>query len=479
MSALPGQVRVNFLSHQRLVPIVIVLLVIVFKLPTLQTPYYWDEAGAYFAPSLWLSCRDLLDLLPGRHPAGMFFGHPPLLYFLMAVLFKLFGHSPVVAHLPIVLFAAAGALYTFKLGEFLFDRKVGVGGAALLVAAPLYFAQAGMFLGDIPAAACGVATVYYYVRKSHYRYLLFGTAAVLIKEHAALLILVLMLFDCPRLSMQIVTIRTRLWHSLPLLMLGIFFIMQKLMAGSFLPNPYFASNPFLAISPAAFAFKLAFVNYWAYFAQGRFMLAIVTLLAAWRFRRSLPGSFPLLAAIIGSYLAAYSVIYCLPRYILVILPFICLLGSASLAFLVKGELRYAAALTALMLTGFFAPDLKGSAQNNFETSMQYKDVVSIHRQAAAYLERNASGELIYAPWPLSVVWTKADYGYLKMPLKMTADPHSSWKYVALPQQADRAQVEAIEALIGKSSVDKVAHFESNGKVIDLFSRRDSAQGIVP
>jgi hypothetical protein len=74
--------------RDRLTILAIVLVVVVAKWPILPTPYHWDEMGAYFAPSDWLSERSLLDVLPGRHPAGTFFGHPPLLYLTVAALFK-------------------------------------------------------------------------------------------------------------------------------------------------------------------------------------------------------------------------------------------------------------------------------------------------------------------------------------------------------------------------------------------------------
>jgi 4-amino-4-deoxy-L-arabinose transferase-like glycosyltransferase len=456
-------------SRKVFVPVFLVLAVIALKLPVLHTPYYWDEAFAYFNPSLWLSSHEFVDAFPGRHPAEMFFGHPPLLYLIMACLFKVFGHAPVVAHVPIIMFAAMGVLYTYKLGDLLFGRDIGIGAAVVLFSSPLYFTQSGMFLGDIPVAACSVATVYYYLRNNSFRYLLLGTSAVLIKEHAALLILILVLYDHFNLSGQVVTLRRKFIHAFPLCILGIFFLLQKLLTGRFLPNPYFYSNSFISMSIAKLAFKIAFANYWAFFAQGRFLLTMVSLLAAWRFRTSLPGYFLLFTMIIGSYVAAYSFIYFIPRYIIVVMPFICLIGSSSLALLFKERFRYAAALTVLVSVSILFPDIRN--RGNLETTMQYLDVVSIHRQAATFLERTASGELIYAPWPISSVWAEAAFGYVKTPLNMTMDPNSPWKYVVLTDQADKAQAKTMDIMIRRDGLDNVAHFECSGKVLDVFSRR--------
>lgn len=460
------------------VPLLLVLAVIALKWPILHTPYFWDEAGAYFEPSLWLSSRELLDVLPGRHPATMFFGHPPLLYLLMGGMYKLFGPTPAVSHALMILFAALGILYTYRLGVLLFSRDIAVGAAILLLATPLFFAQAGMFLGDVPVAACGIAAVYYYCRRSCTQYLLFASAAVLMKEHAALLIMLLLLYDCCQLSGQTVINRHTLLYMIPLVILGIFFLAQKLLTGAFLPNPYFNSNPLFLLSAEKVLFKIAFVNYWAFFAQGRFLLTLAIVAAAWRFRKSLPAVFSLFAMIVGSYVTAYSFIYFIPRYILIITPFICLAGSASLALLLKDRFRYAAAIALFSLASSLLPDIRSRGYDNFETSMQYLDVISIHQQAGAYLQRVSSGGLICAPWPLSSMWGNTAFGFVATPLHMTTDSSSPWEYLVFTPQADRAQAEAIDGLIRKGGVNRIAHFERSGKEIDVFSRKvtDLKQG---
>lgn len=474
MNVLQAERRV--MRGNLLIPIALVLTVIACKWPILHVPYYWDEAGAYFAPSLWLSGRELVDAFPGRHPDGMFFGHPPLLYLLMALLFKLFGHAPAVAHLVVILFAALAVFYTYRLGDLLFSRDTAIGAALLLLTSPLFFSQAGMFLGDIPVAACGVGAVYYYLRRCHCRYLLFATAAVMIKEHAALLVVLLVVYDCNRFSGQQVPTLNRLVHGIPLAILGTFFLVQKLTTGVFLSNPYFDGNPFIATSMSTIVFKGAFVTYWIFFAQGRFLLSLVIAVAVWRFRRALPGCFFLFTMIAGGYLAAYTIIYFIPRYSLIVAPFVCLAGSASAALLVKERQRFALVVAVLCLVSIFFPDIRSKGYDNFETSMQYLDVIAIYRDAADFLQRTASDDLICAPWPLSKVWTEPSFGYVSSPLNATMDPATPWTYLVFTPQADRSQSEAIDGLLsggGAEQVEKIARFERSGKVIDLFRRKNS------
>jgi hypothetical protein len=454
----------------------LVLAVIALKWPVLEMPYYWDEAGAYFNPARWLAGRSLLDLLPGRHPAEMFFGHPPLLYLLVACLFKLFGHTPPISHLVIAIFAAQGLFYTYRLGELLFGSGVGIGAALLLMAWPLYFAQSGMLLGDIPVTALVCGTVYYYLRRCSLGYLLFGAAAVLVKEHAALLLLMLLLFDRFVTTEQSRLFRGKLFQWLPLVILGVFFGVQKLATGAFLPNPFFNNNPLIHTSAASLAFKIAFANYWAFFAQGRFLLTLVIAVTIWRKRETLPRVLVLFALIIFSYVAAYSFIYFIPRYILIVTPFLCLMGSASLHYLVPDRLHYAAGIAVLALVSMFFPDLKHRGNDNFETSMQYLEVISVQQQAAAFLERSYPGALVSAPWPLSASLAEPAYGYLHHPLRMTGID-GPWTLLLATPQADKVQSEAIERIVRKGGLEQVAHFERAGKMVDVFRRAVPDSGL--
>jgi hypothetical protein len=159
---------------------------------------------------------------------------------------------------------------------------------------------------------------------------------------------------------------------------------------------------------------------------------------------------------------------------LIIAPFASLAGSASLALLLAERSRYAAAVATVGLAAVLLPEPRGQGYENFETSMKYLDVVSIHRQAAAHLRTVADGALIYAPWPLSSVWGSADFGYLDLPLNMTTDPNGPWRYLVATHHADRAQSEAIDAVLRNGGVEKIAHFDCSGRVLDIFTRNEPA-----
>jgi hypothetical protein len=149
----------------RTVPLALLALVFAAKLPTMSTPYYWDE-------TLWigwahrLAGMPLWSVLPGLHePSTMFANRAPGLFALMAALFKLTGPSIWLSHFAITCLAYVGVYYTYRLGALLYGATAGVLAALFLFFNGMYFAQAGMFLADVPVTACGVACVFHAVQR--------------------------------------------------------------------------------------------------------------------------------------------------------------------------------------------------------------------------------------------------------------------------------------------------------------------------
>src|ERR1051325_5050203 len=156
-------------------------LVFFAKLSILNVPLYWDEMG-WAHQAHWLSGVNLARALPGLRAADAFWGHPPALHLTLASLAKVFGYSIVLAHLIAICFAFIGVWFTFLLGRLLYDAKTGFFAALLLFLSPIYFAQSGMFLADMPVAALGVASVYFALRRKFWAYVVSATYMVFIKE---------------------------------------------------------------------------------------------------------------------------------------------------------------------------------------------------------------------------------------------------------------------------------------------------------
>lgn len=450
--------------------LMLVLVVLVAKLPVLQLPYHWDEMGAYFEPANWLSGRSLWDALPGRHPAEIFFGHPPLLYLAVATLYRIFGHSPAVSHGFILTLAAVGVVYTFRLARLHASRGVGVAAALLLFAFPLYFAQSGMLLGDIPIAAMGVAAVYYRLTRRPVVYAIIATMMVLVKETSVLLVLVLMAYEVWQERGGDRDWRSIVPHIYPIFALAAFFILQKVTAGSFLPNPYFKSEALLTLSPAKLIWKGAFAAYWALFAQWRFLLTAAVAVAFWRQRSRIPRAFRLYAALVAAYIVAFTGIYFIPRYMLIVAPYLCVMAAVSLRLLLPDLLRFGAALSLPVLLGLLVPAHKQSGYDSFETTMQYREVVNANGEAARVAEKLSGGGPVLAPWPLSSILANSDAGYVARKLGVTADTASDWQIALLSSQAIPEQNLSIEEAVRRSGALLIAEVGPPGKTVRIYRR---------
>src|SRR5512139_731159 len=180
-------------SGSTLLLAVLVSCVLLAKLPTPGVPPYWDEVR-YIEQARWLSERSLVEALPGLRPAAVFFGHPPGLHVLAAATWKLTGVSVAVAHLLVAVFTAIGVCGAFLLGRHLYGTREALLAAVLLLLCPLYFAQGGMFLADVPVAALGVLGAWFVLRNRYAAWVVAASVMVLMKETAVAVVVALIAY---------------------------------------------------------------------------------------------------------------------------------------------------------------------------------------------------------------------------------------------------------------------------------------------
>jgi len=461
-----------------LLPIVIFVAVIGLKLPALQTPYYWDEMGAYVEPSYWLSQHGLVNALPGFHPQDMFFGHPPVLYTLVALFFKLGGTSRSGPHLLTCVFAFLGCYFTYSLGKLLYGRHVGLASAAILFAMPLYFSQAGMVLGDIPVAALGAMTVFYYLSRCYPAFLLSGFCLVMVKETGMAIVVAVVVYQLLTDWKEKFKFRRALLLAMPLVPLAIFFAVQKVATGSLLPNPYFNANDFATFSPSSLLLKGGFTIYTVFFAQFRFLLILAIIAGIIVCRQEIFRPELLLFGFIAIFfIGTFAVIYFLPRYSIPLLPYLSITAAAALFSLCKNIKSAWMATTFCLLLFMLAmhgdsvlrklmPG-KSSRVVNFETNMDYLDVVWTYQQAGAYLERNFSHTPIFAPWPLSQAYNSPYLGYISRPLRMVPNPETA-QVIVFSEQSKESELLLLDKIIKVNGLKPLQVYAKHGKSTSIY-----------
>jgi Dolichyl-phosphate-mannose-protein mannosyltransferase len=458
------------------------LIVLISKAGTINLPFYWDEAGAYISPAHWLANGSLLRSLPGFHPPYMFFGHPFALYLTLASIYKVTGETVNVSHIFILAITFLGLYYTYLLGKNLYNGQVGLISSLLLFFSPLYFAQCGMVNGDVVITSLGVMTMYYLVKKNYIPYLITGILLVLTKESAIAFIVAALIYLMVEAKSGADLAGNLARYSIPLIVIVVFFALQKIFTGMILPNGYFSSHNFFELSFGALSHKLTDVLSWTFITQGRWTLSAVLLLGFTVYRKiMIRKEYVLFGSLFFFFIGTYSCIYFLPRYILPILPYFFIMSAAAIFSLFSYKKIFVVMVLSIMAISINRTYGYSTGYGNYEEDMQYADVVLTHKAACAFVEANFPDEKILASWPLVADLQYPFLGYVKHPLKATSNPNEGYDVLVYTRQSDMYSAKALENIILNSIVNKgplvlEKKFVRNGKSVEIYTKRARASG---
>ena len=447
----------------------LMLVIVATKWNIVNLPYHWDELCAYVEPSHWLATKKLHSALPGFHPPTIFFGHPFGLYLCVSIFYRIFGEAPVVTHSLILSISFLGLFYTYLLGRLLYNNAVGIISASLLFLSPLYFAQCGMLNGDTVITTFGVITVYYFLKNDYPKYLMSGCFLVLTKEAAIAYIVAILLYSVIAKRNETHLSDFLLKHSVPLIVILLFFVAQKTTTGQFLPNAYFSDNDFAVSSINALLERFKLVISWAFFTQSKaYLLPIIALALVQNTLRK--KEILLFLIIFAFFVSAYSYIYYLARYIMPIYPFFFIIAAASIYHVFKFNEAYVVVTCITCI--LFVKNIYGSGSGlgSNETDMQYKDVVLSHSDAMEYVEKHLNRKTVLTNFPLQAGLTKPHLGYVNRPISTTNSPSAHYDVVMYSPQSDLKSSIILSKLISSEHLILIKGFYRNGKSTEIFGR---------
>ncbi|MCP4707735.1 MAG: glycosyltransferase family 39 protein [Planctomycetes bacterium] len=444
-------------------------LIFISKLPTLDLPYHWDEMGAYVGPAHWLAEGSMVRILPGRHPMGTFFGHPPGLYINLVLFYKVLGETIIVSHICVLFFSFLGVYYTYLLGKYLFNRRVGTIAAIFLYGTPWYFTQSGLVLGDLPITALGVMSVYYALCGRYAGYLISSVYMVMIKETSVLIIIAVLIYiyftERNQKGIRIKLLK----YGIGILVLGIFLTAQKIATGQFISNPYFSNTSAFNFSLGSMTEKTCWVLSWTFSQQNRWCLAAVILLHLLvRKKGAWIRPYFLFILIGGCFVGTFALVYFLRRYTLAVLPYYCLAGSAAVTGLIRhwlGQAFFVGGVLALFGTAFYGDRIGYSGYDN---DLQYLDMISINRQACRYIEENFSEQRLVTCWPMNVALKEPYIGYVTTPLNVV--PRDQDFEVMLFPENSNMSFDKLNHLIEQERLSFHKRFARNGKSIAIYTK---------
>jgi 4-amino-4-deoxy-L-arabinose transferase-like glycosyltransferase len=395
----------------------LVALFFLFKLQHLQLPYFWDELGVYSRAALHMFDHQI-SLLPDAIPPELSRGHPLLCAVIFAIGYRILGPQVWAGHLIALLWSCGLLLLLYRMTRYLFEQKTALLACALLAVQPVFIAQSSMVLPEIMLAFFCTAAVHAYFQERFWQVALFSSFAILTKETAVVL----------PVSLGLPILLTMLRHgisrkkltelsliSVPLLIWGIFLLIQKMQNGWF----------FFPLHTGYVSFSLqdivSRISYYLSFlgkGQGRYLWTAVTIAAAVLFLRNNarllkekasafmaaePERSPVVIILLYTAvsLAVSALNFHLARYILLVMPVLCCLIAAQIMYVINNfkTVRLQYLLLPFLAVSFFY--YKGDIFN-IDADMGYADIVAAQQNIVTRLNQHADASaIIGADFPVA------------------------------------------------------------------------------
>lgn len=423
------------------IPFIVFLLClatfIFLKVPHIGLPFFWDEAGVYGRIVFQLADQGL-SLHPKAINEWLSRGHPLLYPNMIAGVCIVFGKNVVVAHAANFAIACTLLISLFFCLRKIFNPWVGLIAAVFLMIQPIFYTQSVLVLPEVALTLSLWWATWGFINKNYHLYILFGTAAVLIKEPAIIWLASLFLWDLMHLK-KTSTWRIVLWLA-PIWIFGIFLVIQKAALGWYF-FPYHAQAfDFSFLSVAENLKKYLLYLFWE---KGRLIWLAVGLLSIGLGMLDKAGKFePDLPFIKGRYLCALfaASIYVLfssttffgQRYILPVFPVVCTL-MAILVYYYTFYKQYILILIFLGITTFTSfYFFMVSNHFNYDNDMSYVRSVKSSKKTIEYLlDRKMLDDEFSATMPIIHALTDARLGYLPKgsSAKRSNIVHPGTKYV--------------------------------------------------
>jgi len=161
--------------------IVVSVLFVLFKIPHLLLPFYWDESWPY-VPAVREMYRNGISLLPGAVNPDLSRGHPLFFHSIYATWMHIFGSSNKALH-SFALFISLGFLVTiFEVGYRLFNQRVAIISLLLVATHVSFFVQSSFVLPEIMVGFLAFLSIYLYVKEQFLFATLSLTALFFTKE---------------------------------------------------------------------------------------------------------------------------------------------------------------------------------------------------------------------------------------------------------------------------------------------------------
>lgn len=433
----PSGVSANFRARSYDLAFVVLLAAfILFKWHDLYLPYFWDELGVYSRAAIQFYHQGP-SLLPGSLDPEISRGHPLLFQFLSGWMLTIFGNKPFTAHLFALLVSATLLTAVYTKLKSLYNSSIAFSTALLLIVQPAFLAISGLLLPEVMLALWAWLGITNYYQRNYLRAGLYVSLAILTKESAISLPVVLLSYSAlhylfyrdHRGAFRPATLCATIF---PFVVLAVFLLIQK-QQNAWYFYPYHVSTVTTNLAEVFFNLKryllFLFYQYQRYWLSLLMLTALVVAcikgkinIAAGRNNFLLPGIMMSAAVVIGSCFAFY-----MARYVMLVFPVLALLSALSIHLLFRKQLVRFLLLGTLALT---ALQVREGNVFAYEDDLSYRKSVTTMQKAIHFTETQLTeGDTIVGRFPVYHALISPEFGYLTKHLPSRPIDSLYWNHV--------------------------------------------------
>ncbi|MFM1828156.1 MAG: hypothetical protein RL624_397 [Bacteroidota bacterium] len=416
------------------------LLFTVYQSKYIPTAYFWDELGVYIPAAQHMNDAGTISLLPSSLDPLYSRGHPLLYTFLNASVFHFFGDRVAVAHTLALIISLLVLVSFYFIISNLLSKKVAFFSCLLLAVQPLFISMALLSLPEMCLCFFLLWAVWALVKNYGLLFALMSTLAILTKESAIVIIGVAVCthyFDKLFLSKNKDKNTTRfslIYIIIPVLVYALFLAIQRIQNGWF----FFPEH----IGYLHFNLVGFFDTNWLmckqfFFHKSNFIVGIASFVYLvfnlFHYKRAAKFHFVVIAFIIVSMFFS-NVNFYMQRYLLIILPWIIVLGVWALdqildLYIKTKYLKNSMLVLLMTFSTYLAISNWDSNTFNDTCDISYRRTVSLVQETANWLQSQTwKNEAIEANFPVFQALQDPRNGYVKQPFAIDVDFQQPCKY---------------------------------------------------
>ncbi len=411
--------------------IVMAIALIIFKIPHLSLPHYWDEAWPFAAAIQHLYDHGV-SILPDAIPPNVSRGHPLLFHFLTASWMKVFGSSLVAKHTFPLLLSVILLFATYFLAKSIVNKNAAYMVVLIFGLQQMFLVQSSMLLLEVMLTLWGVLTVYGYMNQQKWLYFITGSALLLTKESGIVLIMAVagwhvisqLFSDYKALFSKTFLLKLLLYIS-PVFIAAVYFTIQRIQLGWFFFPKHIG---FMSFEWADILLKLNSIKRILFMDAGRWSISILFVLSLgyllvkkskikdrlyqldlkWLDSKQ-AHFFGLSLLFLLGFIAFSSLNFLSTRYLMIMLPFFIIQTFLLFTAIIKNRL-------ALYLVGgilsiiILIPTPKN--KSNADVYFGFKDAIEVHQRVRNYCEQNIETDAeIYTHFLINMALSKPYVGY--------------------------------------------------------------------